>query len=282
VYAGYFETMRIRLERGRAFTRADVPGALPVAVVNEALARRYFGSGGAALGRRIKWGMPASRNPWLTIVGVTADVKEDGLDQPVLPTIYFPAPQQDTLVINGMLRGVSFVVRSASDDAATMAAVRRVVREADPELPIVGLRTMSDVIGVSVSERRFDTVLLGGFALVALALASIGIYGVVAFAVVQRTREIGVRIAIGATRRDVLRLVVGQGTRLAAVGVAFGLVGALVVSRLAATMLFEVSPIDPPTFVVSALLLLGVAALASAWPAVRAARIDPQQAIRVE
>jgi ABC-type antimicrobial peptide transport system permease subunit len=163
-----------------------------------------------------------------------------------------------------------------------MAAVRRVVREADAELPIVGLRTMADVIGVSVSERRFDTVLLGGFALLALALASIGIYGVVAFAVVQRTREIGVRIAIGATRRDVLRLIVGQGTRLAAMGVAFGLVGALLASRFAATMLFEVSPVDPPTFAASALLLLGVAVLASAWPAMRAARIDPQQAIRGE
>jgi predicted permease len=282
VYPGYLEALGVRLRDGRAFTAGDVAGALPVAVVNETLARRYFGASGAAIGRRVKWGSPQSPNPWLTIVGVTADVKVDGLDQPVLPAIYFPAWQQDSAAVRRMLRGVSFVVRASGDDAATLAAARRVAREVDPELPIVGLRTMADVLGVSVSERRFNTALLAGFAGLALLLASVGIYGVVAYAVSQRTREIGVRMAVGATRGDVLRLVVGQGARLAAAGVAFGLVGAVLAARLAAAMLYEVSPVDPLTFGASALLLLAVAALASAWPAVLAARIDPQQAIRAE
>ena len=147
---------------------------------------------------------------------------------------------------------------------------------------LVGLRTLADVIGVSVGERLFDTVLLAGFAMLALVLASIGVYGLIAYSVVQRTREIGVRMAIGATSLDVLRLVVGQGARLAAAGVAMGLVGAFGASRLARTLLFGVSPADPATFAASALLLLAVGALASLAPALRASRIDPQEAIRAE
>jgi predicted permease len=281
VYDGYFDAMGIRLRDGRPFSTGDVRGTLPVVVVNETLARRYFGSR-SAIGRRLKWGSPGSPNPWLTIVGVAADVKHDGLDHDVLPAVYFPARQQDSNAVRQMLRGASYVVRTNGAPAALMAEVQRAVRRVDPELPIVGLRTLADVIGVSVADRLFNTVLLAAFALLALALASVGVYGLITYSVVQRTREMGVRLAIGATPLDVLRLVVGQGTRLATVGVALGLAGAFGASRLARAMLFEVSPLDPVTFAASAVLLLAVAALASLVPALRASRIDPQEAIRAE
>ena len=274
VYPGYFEAMRIRLREGRFFTASDVNGSLPAVIVNEALARRYFGSA-TAIGRRLKGGSPG-RGDWLTIVGVTANVREDGLDRPVRPAIYLPALQKDA-------RGsVAYVVRVQGDEGVAMAAVQRVVRRVDPEVPLIGLRTLSDMIGISVADRLFNTALLTAFALLALSLAAVGVYGLVAYSVVQRTREIGVRMAMGATRRDVLQLVLGQGTRLAAAGVLCGLGGAVLASRVASTMLFEVSPFDPPTFVGSALLLLGVAVLASLVPALRASRIDPQAAIRAE
>ena len=273
VYPGYFEAMRIRLREGRFFTASDVDGSLPAVVVNQALARRYFGSR-SAIGRRLKRGSPG-RGPWLTIVGVTADVREDGLDRPVRPAIYLPGLQQQS-------RSVAYVLRVQGDEGAAMLAVQRVVRREDPELPLIGLRALSDMVGISVADRLFNTALLTAFALLALSLAAVGVYGLVAYSVVQRTREIGVRMAMGATRPDVMRLVLGQGTRLAAAGVAFGLGGALLASRVASTMLFEVSPFDPPTFMGSALLLLGIAALASLLPALRASRIDPQSAIRAE
>jgi predicted permease len=274
VYPGYFEAMRIKLRAGRFFTTSDVSGSLPAVVVNEALVRRYFASG-TAIGRRLKRGSPP-RGEWLTIVGVTADVREDGLDRPVRPAIYIPALQEDS-------RGsVAYVLRVQGDEGPPMAAVQRAVRRVDPEVPLIGLRTLSDMIGISVADRLFNTALLTAFALLALSLAAVGIYGLVAYSVVQRTREIGVRMAMGATRRDVVQLVLGQGTRLAAAGVALGVGGALLASRVASTMLFEVSPFDLPTFMASALLLLGVAALASLLPALRASRIDPQAAIRAE
>jgi predicted permease len=278
VYPGYFEAMRIKLREGRFLTAADIPGSLPVVVVNEALARRYFGSAASAIGRRLKQGSAQIASPWLTIVGIIADVKEDGLDQPVRPAIYLPALQE------GHARGLAYVVRvrGEGDVGRAMLAVQRIVRREDPELPLIGLRTLSDMIGVSVAGRLFNTVLLTAFALLALSLAAVGVYGLVAYSVVQRTREIGVRMAMGATRGDVVRLVLGQGTRLAAAGVALGLGGAVLASRIASTLLFEVSPFDPATFVGSALLLFGIAALASLLPALRASRIDPQVAIRAE
>jgi ABC-type antimicrobial peptide transport system permease subunit len=161
-------------------------------------------------------------------------------------------------------------------------AVRRTVRDVDPGLPIIDLRTMDDVVALSVSARRFNTALLGGFAILALTLAAVGIDGLMAYAVVQRTREIGIRIALGATPGEVLALVVGQGARLAAVGVVIGLAGAVGLTRVMRTLLFDVSPLDPIAFTASALLLIGVAILATWVPARRAAHIDPQRAIRAD
>ena len=278
VYPGYFDAMGMRMRDGRAIDASDVKGALNVVVVNETAAREYFGARGA-LGRRIKSGGAASPGPWLTIVGIAPDVRESGLDKPVTPEVYFPVLQVDTALVRGLMRTVSYIVRSDADPTSTMNDVRTALRELDPALPLVGLRPLSDVVDVSLGARRFNTVLLGAFAALALVLAAVGIYGVIAYSVVQRTREIGIRLAIGATPRSVRRLVVGQAVRLALVGVTIGIVGALALTRLMRTLLFDVSPLDPIAFVGAALLLFAVAAVASYLPAARASRIDPRAAI---
>jgi predicted permease len=281
VLPSYFDAVRIPLRSGRVLGDADRIGSLPAVVINEALEKRFFGRGGA-VGRRIKWGSPGSTDPWLTIVGVVADVKESGLDQATEPQIYFPALQQDSTAVQGLLRTVTYVARTTGDPTPLMNSVRRAVRESDPTLPIVELQPMTDVVATSVSERRYNTVLLSAFALLALTLASVGIYGLIAFSVVQRTREIGIRLALGATSWNVLALIVGQGTRLALVGVGIGLIGAVAMTRLLRTLLFDVSPLDPTAFGGAAVLLLAVAMLASYLPARRAARIDAQEAIRAD
>jgi len=281
VFPDYLETMRIPLREGRALDRNDVHGTLRVAVINETLARKFFGARGA-IGRRLKQGSPESHEPWLTIVGVAADVKETGLDQNTEPAIYFPALQEDSIAAQNFMRSMAYVVRSDGDLDATMRDVSRTIRAADPALPLIGMRRLTDVVDVSVAERRFNTVLLGAFAALALVLAAVGIYGLMAYSVVQRTREIGIRLAIGATPANVLGLVVGQGARVAVAGVVIGLLGCLGLTRILGTLLFDVSPFDPIAFGVATALLLGVAALASYLPARRAARIDPQSAIRAE
>ena len=281
VFPNYFETMRIPLRAGASFTGQETSASPPVAIINETLARQFF-PGANAVGRRIKWGSPTSPSPWVTIVGVAAEVKETALDSPEEPAVYFPAAQSDTTVIEHMMRGMTYVVRTDGDPRALFNTLRRTVREADPDLPIAGLRAVDDVVSLSMAGRRFNTLLLGAFAILALMLAAVGIYGLMAYAVLQRTREIGIRLAIGATPADVLRLVVGQATRIASVGIVLGLAGSLVLTRIMATLLFDVSPLDPVTFVACTLLLFGVAALASYLPARRATRIDPQTAIRAD
>lgn len=281
VFPGYFESVGIPIRAGRAFTPQDAENAQPVSIVNEALARQFF-SKGDAIGQRLKWGSPTSPSHWTTIVGVSSNVKARGLDTPDEPAVYFPAAQIDTFVVARMMRGMSYVVRTDGDPTALFNLIRRTVKEADPELPIVGLATLEDVVARSVAARRFNTAMLSAFAGLALVLAAIGIYGLMAYSVVQRTREIGIRIAIGASPGDVLALVVKQAARVAAVGVALGLIGAAGLTRLMESILFNVSPLDPLTFAGSALLLLAIAGLASYLPARRAARIDPQSAIRAE
>ena len=281
VFPDYFDAMRIPIREGRALNRSDVHGSLRVAVVNQALAKRFFGDRGA-IGRRLKSGSPESHEPWLTIVGVAADVKETGLDQTTEPQIYFPALQADTVSAQNFVRSLAYVVRTDGDLGVAMRDVARTVRAADPALPLIGMRPLTDIVDVSFAERRFNTLLLGAFAALALVLAAVGIYGLMAYAVVQRTREIGIRLAIGATPANVLTLIVGQGARVAVAGVVIGLFGCLALTRILGTLLFGVSPFDPIAFGIAALLLLGVAALASYLPARRAARIDPQSAIRAE
>jgi len=284
VMPGYFETMQIPLVAGRYIDATDLTGRLSVVVVNEALARHFFGDAGArdAVGKRIKWGPPASPQPWLTIVGVTANVKDTGLDRNQEWSIYFPALQAPEVNLTGMMRSFAFVVRANGNDGTLMRDIGRVVRAIDPDMPIVGPRRMTDIIDLSIADRRFNTYLLGAFAALALALASVGIYGLIAYSVIQRSREIGVRLALGALPGDVVRLVLGQGTRLAAVGVVFGLLASLALTRVMRTLLFEVSPFDVVSFASASALLLGVAVVASLIPSWRAARTDPQTVMRAE
>jgi ABC-type antimicrobial peptide transport system permease subunit len=180
------------------------------------------------------------------------------------------------------MRDMAYVVRATGNPHGLFNSIRRTVREIDPAIPVLDLRSVDETVDLSVATRRFNTTLLGAFALLALVLAAVGLYGLMAYSVVQRTREIGIRLAIGATPTDVLQLVVGQAARIAGVGILIGLVGALGLTRIMRTLLFDVSPLDPPTFAAAAVLLLGIASLASYIPARRAARIDPQSAIRAD
>ncbi|HEX4682065.1 MAG TPA: ABC transporter permease [Gemmatimonadaceae bacterium] len=281
VYPRYFDAMGMRVLDGRPITASDAASSLKVVVVNQTLARQFFGNG-SVIGRRLKSGGVSSPAPWLTIVGVVPDVREEGIDKPVLPEVFFPALQTDTSMIQGLMRTASYVVRTDGSLDQTMNEMRRAIHELDPQLPLVGLQPLSNIIGISLGERTFNTVLLGAFAVLALVLAAVGIYGLIAYAVVQRTREIGIRLAIGATPSKVLGLVVADGTRLAAAGVAIGLAGAFALTRLMRSVLFDVAPFDPLAIVGASAVLFGVAALASWLPARRAARIDPLMAMRAD
>jgi predicted permease len=281
VFPRFFETLGIPIHLGTTFTGAETPASPNAVIVNQSFVKKYFPNTNP-LGQRLKWGGRTSPVPWSTIVGVSGDVRQVSLDKPAEPTLYMPASQNDTGPVVPALRAMAYVVRTEAAPERMFDAVRQAIHEFDPALPIVDLRTADDDLARSVAGRRFNTTLLAGFAVLALTLAAVGIYGLMSFTIVQRTREIGIRLAIGATQRDVLALVVGQGTRLAIVGAAFGLVGALALTRVMRSLLFDVSPLDPAAMLGATLLLLGVAALASYWPARRAARIDPQSAIRAD
>ncbi|AHG93251.1 permease (plasmid) [Gemmatirosa kalamazoonensis] len=281
VLPGFFETMRIPLRAGRYFTERDVEGARDVVIVNETMATKYYGTPNP-VGRRFKWGGRDAEHPWKTIVGVVADVKHRQLDAEPSAAVYEPVLQQDTGQSASLYRVMSFLVRTDLTPAALSAPIRTAVREVDPRLMVVDLQPMNAVVGQTIAGRKFNALLLGLFALVALALAATGVYGVLHYSVIQRTREMGVRLAMGARVSDMLRLVVGQTVALACVGVVIGLAAALVLSRVMRTLLFDTDPFDVPTFAVSATLLLIVAALASYLPARRALRIDPTVAIRAD
>ncbi|PWU22737.1 MAG: permease [Candidatus Rokuibacteriota bacterium] len=281
VYPGYFEALGLRMRAGAGFTGRENRDSPRVVIINEAFAHKFY-SGVNPIGRRLKWGSRTSSNPWETIVGVAANVRQIALDEPTDPAVYMPALQQDTAFVATVLRDLTYVVRTERDPSAMFDAIRRAVREEDPQIPVVKLQTMDDVAALSVAGRRFNTMLLVGFAALALVLAAVGIYGLMSHAVLQRTREIGIRLAIGATPSNVLRLVVGQAARLACVGVAIGLAGALALTRVMQSLLFDVSPLDPFALGGAALLLLGVAGLSSYVPARRASRVDPKTAIAAQ
>ncbi len=276
VDADYFRTMGIPLLAGREFTALDTAEAPKVAIVSERIVREYFPGGpGEALGRRVHVG---DDGEWLTVVGVVADIRQRGLDQDVQPMLYVPYQQERGELF---LRFVSFVARTTTP-ASVVEAVRAEIRRAAPDLPIASTATMDEAVAASVAQPRFRMVLLVLFATAATLIATCGIYGLMAYAVTQRRREIGLRMALGADRRDVLRLVLTRALRIVVAGLIVGLVGAVGVTRVLQTLLFGVTPTDPITFAIVTLLLMAVGLLAAWLPARRATRIDPWAALRPE
>ena len=280
VYGQYFAAMTIPLVRGRYFSDQDNLHSTSVIIISKSIADRYW-PGRDPLGKRLKWGPPESAVPWLTVVGVVGDVKPGALDQPTQPHTYESYAQAND-EMTGFLTYMYLAVRTRGDALSQYSAVRRVLAGLDTQLAVADVQTMTDVINKSFEPRRFNLFLLGAFAMVAMLLGGIGIYGVISHSVAQRTHEIGLRIALGATQYDVLRLVVAHGVRLAFVGVGVGLVGALVLTRLLSTLLYEIRPRDPLTLAAVSFLLVAVALAASCVPARRATKVDPIVALRYD
>lgn len=268
----FFGAMRMPITRGRGFTREDGPQALPVAVINEAMAARLFPAGDA-VGRRIRTGPTPARNPWMTVVGVVGNVRHTGLDQTPAPELYIPHRQGPPVT-------PFLVLRTSGSPEAIVDTVRAGLRDFDRALTLFDVRTMLDVRAESVAPRRFVLTLVAGVGLLALVLAAVGVYGVMALVVGERTRELGVRLALGAAPGVVLRMVLAQAARLALAGIVAGLGAAALLSPLLVPQLYGVRAHDPITFAAVPLALLAIAALAAYAPARRAMRIDPARAMR--
>ena len=266
----YFQLMGIPLVRGRGFSEFDNDTAPPVAIVNEAFARSYWPNE-EAIGKRLKSTRPDA--PWVTVVGVIANARTQSLAQTETPQLYLNVYQNPAKHLTIFLRG-------NLDTVAIPDAVREQVQAVDPTLPVFGAQTLNETVSGSLAQRRFSMEMVGLFALTSLLLAALGIYGVVSYLVNERTHEIGIRLALGAARANILQMVLGQGLRLAVAGSAVGLISALIVSRLIASLLYGVRPTDPLTFAGVAILFLGVAVLACYLPARRATKIDPMIALR--
>jgi len=268
----YFRVLESPLLKGRYFTEANNAEAPGVIIINQAMAKKYW-PGEDALGKRINFGdADPQKIKWFTIVGIVGDLRHRGLDEDPRPEFYMPHPQRP-------FRGMILALRSAQDPRAIVSAIRRELQAFDPEQPLANIKTLEQITAESVAPRRLSVVLIGVFAAVALVLASVGIYGVMSFLVVQRTHEIGVRMALGAQRSDVLRLVMGHALRLVLIGAAIGLSVALVSSRALQAMLYGVGAFDVPTLAGVTLVLATVALLASYIPALRAMRADPMIAL---
>ncbi len=265
----YFQTMRIPFVHGRDFDERDQEGARGVVIINETMARRYW-PGGDALGRRLKL-----TKDWLEIVGIATDVKNRSLRESPQPFLYLP-------LLQDYRSNMILVARTPIEPEKMSQSIRAEVAALDPEIPIFDFKTLEDHVGISLFLQRMAATLLSIFGLLALSLAAIGLYGVMAYSVSQRTREMGIRISVGAKQGDVLKLILGQGLTLAVIGIIGGLITALAVTRLSAHLLYGVSATDPVTFTGIALLLLGVALTASYFPARRATKIDPMIALRMD
>ncbi|HEY3934873.1 MAG TPA: ABC transporter permease [Gemmatimonadales bacterium] len=277
VTPGYLSTMGIRLIAGRDLQESDAPTSPPVVLINQTLAKKFY-PGVNPLGRRVKLG---GSNVWFTIVGVVKDVKQQGIDTKPGTELYIPYAQSPG-TLGFAPTSMNVVMRSPLAPAALSPAIHRIVASLDPAVPVAQLRTMDDVVLASISRPRFIATLLGVFAFIALALAAVGTYGVLAYAVSQRQRELGIRMALGARASAVLNMVLGQGLRLAGIGIAVGLVGALILTRLVRSLLFGVSATDPVIFIGVAGMMTLVATLACFIPARRATRVDPITALRGE
>ncbi|HEX9709036.1 MAG TPA: FtsX-like permease family protein, partial [Candidatus Thermoplasmatota archaeon] len=275
VTPGYFEAMGMRLVEGRLLEPRDDGTATPVVVVNRTMADAYWPDG--ALGRRFR----AGQREWATVVGVVEDVRHNALVEEPRTEMYHPQAQYPA-AFGSAPRTMTVVLKGDADPRPLFAAVREVVRRADPSLPLSDVRTMDDVLSDAVAEQRFTATLLGIFGAVALLLAAVGIYSVLAYSVSRRTHEIGIRMALGAGRRRVLRLVVGEGMRLATLGLALGTTLAVGLTRLMTSLLFGVEPLDPLTFATVPALLAACALLATSLPALRASGVPPSEALRSE
>jgi len=273
----YFKTLGIRTIEGRTFEASDQnDSAQKVVVINQAMARRFWE--GNPIGRRVNPGM-STPPVWYTVVGIVEDTKNLGTDKPAGTEMYFL--QAQTLAF-GISNQMDFIVRTDGSAGAMAASIRSAVAEMDPGIPIYGLQTMGDVVGASQVRPRFLSLLLGAFSVIAMSLAAIGIYGVMAYTVAQRTQEIGIRMALGATTGNVLTLVLSQGLKMTVIGLVAGLTGAYFLTRVMASLLFEVSATDPLTFIIVGIGLTVVGLFACFVPARRAAKVDPMVALRYE
>jgi predicted permease len=281
---GAFEAMGARLVRGRWFTSADTSSSQPVMVVNETMARTYWPNGEAIGGRVVVGGggMNVIDKPTPVVVGIVADERHNGVTAAVKEKFFVPHSQWHLVTNGNLIRNAFVVVRMAGDPMAAAAPVRALIREMDPALPVSAVRSMADVVGTALATPRLTGFLLGTFAAIASALAVVGLYGVLSYLVARRTHEIGIRMAMGADRGQVLGMIVRRGVALAAIGIAVGLGAALALSRLVRGLLYDVTATDPVTFVLVPALLLVVAVLASLVPALRAVRVSPLVALRSE
>ena len=270
----YFEVMRIPLKRGRFFTSSDRKGARPVALISESCARMLF-SDQDPIGKHIQVGGRHDDKEWMTIVGVVGDVRQYGLDQPSNIEMYMPLAQDLSFAYN-------VAVRTSGDPRHMEQTVRRAFLSADNTQPIFHVRALDDYVAESLAARRFTLMLLGLFGALALTLAAVGIYGVISYTVSLRTRELGIRMALGAPREDVLHMVLRQGLQLCVTGLAVGFFASLALTRSLTSLLFQVKPADTMTFLLVALVLGAVALFANYVPARRASRVDPNEALRRE
>lgn len=274
VSPNYFNALGISIIEGRVFSDQDNQNSPGVAIISESLARRFLPNEDA-IGKRIKLGGRDSTRPWLLIVGVCGDVRDTALESDARPCVYVPYPQFAVL-------SMALVARTAGDPKTVVSAIREEVWAVDKDQPITDVKTMSAYVSDSVAPRRSNAILLGAFATVALVLASVGVYGVIAYSVTQRVREIGIRIALGAESGDVIKLIVGRGLALVSVGIVIGLGGALALTRVMSSLLYGVRPTDPVAFTLVTFLMIGISMLASYIPARRATKVDPMVALRSE
>ncbi len=280
---GYFRTMGIPLLKGRDFTQRDTLDAPGVAIINETLARQQFPNE-EPIGKRIAFDDPRNNPKWLTIVGVIKDVKQFDLKEPAINEVYWPFSQQPDYLQEtaGHVAYMTIVVRTVTDPLNCVRPIEQILHNIDQNLPVSNVASSEQVMANAVWQPRFNLFLIGVFAAAGLVLAAVGIYGVISYSVSQRTHEIGIRMALGAARHEILKLVIHRGMLLAVLGVAIGLGGSLLLSRLIRTQLFGVPATDPLTFVSVSVLLLAVALLACLVPARRATKVDPMEALRYE
>ena len=277
----YFRAMDIPLLRGRYISEQDTADAPGVVVIDEMLATRFFPND-EPLGKRLKMGTSDSKSPWMQIIGVVKHVKHYGPDEEGRVEVYMPYVQVPAEWRAAATRSMVLAVRTTTDPTGLTSAIRNEVLQIDKDQPVSQINTMERIVADAVAPQKFATWLLGLFAAVALVLAAVGIYGVMAYSVTQRTHEIGIRMALGAARKDVLKMVVSQGMKLALIGVGIGLIGAFAVTRLMSSLLYGVSATDPLTYGGVAVLLAGVALLACLIPARKATKVDPMVALRYE